>query len=172
MQEKELKWRKVTGPMTATMKALLDNGWKIVKPDKWVRVIGNDEKELAKITENPHETRAVLRAFGQDVEFEIWRKAAKHYLGRGLENGPPSMEAARRAKKTLVKEGRYREAASLDKVVCGANWFQDRMNGEMKKQKCHRCGQENIAWHAYCACPELKSHPKDEVYMYIGPHIR
>ena len=33
----------------------------------------------------------------------------------------------------------------------------------MKKQKCHRCGQENTAWHAYWACPELKSHPKDEV---------
>ena len=104
MQEKELKWRKVTGPMTATMKALLDNGWKIVKPDQWIRVIGNDEKELGKITEKPQETQAVVRAFGQDVETEIWKKAARHYLGRGLENGPPSMEAARRAKKHLLRK--------------------------------------------------------------------
>ena len=92
--------------MTAIVKALLDNGWKIVKPDQWIRVIDNDEKELAKITEKPQEMQAVVRAFGQDVEFEIWRKAAKHYLGRGLENGPPSMEAARRAKTTFINEGK------------------------------------------------------------------
>ena len=101
----------------------------------------------------------IARAFGQDVETKIWREASNHFMGRGHDEGIPSLEPARTARRKLVKDSRYKQAAALDKIVCGGAWFHGRgAVGQQINRKCHRCGQPQTAWHALWSCPHLKNH--------------
>ena len=164
MRNQGIKWSEVTGPMRATAKTLIDHEWKITQPNIWIRPIEGDEKELAKITGKAHKDQEIVRTFGKDVERQVWERAASHFLGKGLEKGEPDLEPARNARRKILKEGEWHEAKALDKIICGACWYQERFQRNQQVQrKCHRCGQEETAWHALWSCPKLDHHQREEV---------
>ena len=81
------RWSHVTGPISATISALLENNWMPYQPDCW------HDKELGEVANLNHVTyanAAIVNAFRISVYRRSWRKASEHFAGGGLEEGPPS----------------------------------------------------------------------------------
>ncbi len=153
---KGVHWGAVSGPMQATIATLGQVGWAPVQPDRWLT---EDRTRYADLSDPAPEA-------GAQIELQVklaakrllWRGAASHHLGRGLEEGIPSFEAARVARKWLVRHHRPAEVKALDQVVCGGVWCGGR---EHVRRMC-RCGQPETAWHRYWGCSRL-----DEI---VGNH--
>eukprot|EP00973_Karenia_brevis_P054765 7612599-Karenia_brevis.AAC.1 len=62
------RWHYVRGPMAAMILTLERIGWKPIAPARWVDSTG-----------------AHWQAVREDAMRMIWRKASKHYQGKGLE---------------------------------------------------------------------------------------
>ena len=75
-------------------------------------------------------------------------------MSEGLESGIPSFAGYYAAKKKLIKDMRWKEAHALDVVVAGGGWPGGR---EGIHKACHRCGQDEDAWHRYWGCQHLRS---------------
>ena len=56
------------------------------------------------------------------IEKSIWKSAASHFLGAGLEAGCLNLGLANSVKQRLTKQGMYKEAKALDCIVCGGVW--------------------------------------------------
>ena len=161
--QRGVNWSRVKGPLSATVATLKLHGWRPASPDTWFVNEGAKE-ENAVLSGKPFESEMVIRRFGRDVETSIWKEAASHYMGMGLEKGTPSLEPAKATRRKLVKDGRYKEAAALDKLVCGGAWFHGRGKaGQEIHRTCHRCGSPLTAWHGLWSCPHLKQHQAREV---------
>ena len=48
----------------------------------------------------------------------------------------------------------------MDAAVCGGAWHHGRAG---QKILCHRCQEEDTAWHRYWGCPKLNGHDSEEV---------
>ncbi len=157
---KGVRWGSVSGPMQATIATVGQLGWAPVQPDRWLT---EDRTQYADLSE------AAPEAGGQ-IELQLklaakrvlWRGAAGHHLGGGLDEGIPSFEAAREARRWQIKHHRPAEAKALDQVVCGGVWCGGR---EHVQRKC-RCGQPETAWHRYWGC-----HLLDEIVDKSGGTI-
>ena len=53
---------------------------------------------------------------------QVWLVAARHVHGRGLEQGSPCFDLARKAWQQLVNEDNAAAVRALDIVVCGGAW--------------------------------------------------
>jgi hypothetical protein len=144
-------WGRVTGPLQATVATLGQLGWTPNGPTRWL----TPSKEHYADIEDPAPTAAadIVGAIKETAEMANWKGAAAHHLGGGLEEGTPSMEPARAARKWLTRRGRATEAKALDMVVCGGAWHGGRAN---LRRKC-RCGQEETPFHRYWGCHLLET---------------
>ena len=99
------RWLVTKGPMSATISTLLDLGWKPVAPDKWLVEDGGGRYE-ATLGAGHFAKPQVLRAAQEAAVRRLWESAAEHSCGKGLEEGPPSLRAAKSAKYDFIKEGK------------------------------------------------------------------
>ena len=150
-------WRTVTGPLEATICVLRSAGWHAVGPGYWPTP---DKEACATLSGKSYETTAIAEAVAQTVEERLWEEAACHHLGKGLDKGPPDLDPTKKARKVLLKRGAWAEVAALDAAVCGGAWHHGRAG---QKVLCHRCQEEDTAWHRYWGCPKLRDHDSDEV---------
>ena len=58
----------------------------------------------------PHADLDIVEAIGQDLELNLWKRAASHFLGQGLEQGPPNFDPAKLVRRNLGR------AAAQEKV--------------------------------------------------------
>ena len=88
-----------------------------------------------------------------DAQEAIWKTAAKHSYNQGLESGIPSLEAARRAKRTLHKQDLHKEAAALEAVIVGV-YRPSKTEGSMGW--CRRCAKKVKLgrWHDIYQCED------------------
>ena len=131
----KVDWRKVSGPISATIAALARAKWKPSMPNLWFNQYGD---QCINIDEAPYAKIMVRRALEDDLEGIAWQNASQHYLGQGLDKGIPDLDPARRVRSKMVKMGLTKAAAALDAVVCGACWHHDR---EGLDRQCFWCGQ-------------------------------
>ena len=101
-------WKSVTGPIGATVMTLHEIGWKPISPGYWRN--GNSSKE-AVLSELPYEVTEIADAVAETAEEVQWVQASLHHLGKGLERGCPSLEPARRARKSLLKQEDWKRVA-------------------------------------------------------------
>eukprot|EP00959_Pyramimonas_sp_CCMP1952_P383762 8042489-Pyramimonas_sp.AAC.1 len=73
-------WRRVRGPVTATVAVLLDLGWLPLSPARW----RDDRGELLQLAQ-PDFRVHLRRSIQLTRDALIWRKASVHYLGGGVE---------------------------------------------------------------------------------------
>ena len=106
-----------TGPISATIGILLEIGWKPSAPDQWTAPNG-DRVNLS--TTQPYTLVSMIGALQGQISESLWKDAAKHRFGSGLERGTPDFAMARKAKKYLIKKGNYDAASALDFIVSGA----------------------------------------------------
>ena len=87
------RWHRVHGPMAATIATLSDLGWNPVSPYTWKQPRGsprNSGFEPDGFIEWNYvggDTSSVHEAFTEDIENQLWKTAATHRHGRGLERG-------------------------------------------------------------------------------------
>ena len=75
-----------------------------------------------------------------DLQRKVWKEAAKHQHGSGLEAGIPSFSAARKAIKHFRKNGLHNAARALEYALVG--FFRDPEEGDQRTITfCHRCGK-------------------------------
>eukprot|EP00959_Pyramimonas_sp_CCMP1952_P130279 2724190-Pyramimonas_sp.AAC.1 len=75
-------WRRVRGPVAATVAVVLDLGWLPLSPARW----RDDRGELLQLAQ-PDFRVHLRRSFQLTCDALIWRKASDHYLGGGVEGG-------------------------------------------------------------------------------------
>ena len=90
------------GAMSATIAVLLDLDWTPVLPWFW---LDPDKKMAATIQDIPSVRREILGCVVSYASRAIWKKAAEHFGGAGLETGPPDFAPARQARRLMVKAG-------------------------------------------------------------------
>ena len=120
---KIVKGKKLTqtkGPVEATIAALMHLGWKPAAPDLWiVRGPGGETKATIRLDGKTY-TRFQITAQAQaDAQDILWKSAAKHAHGKGLEGGTPSFEPARRAIRYFRRNGHHEAARALEYVIVG-----------------------------------------------------
>ncbi len=153
-------WGSVTGVMQATIATIGQLGWIPTAPDKWLDESRTQYADLNDAA--PEAGPQIVLAVRRSAQRAVWRKAAEHHLGRGLEEGVPSMEAARAAKKWLNRRHQKAEAKALDAIICGGLWHGERAG----LQRICRCGKPETPYHRYWTCPKL-----DEIHDQGGRRI-
>ena len=160
-------WSRTSGPIGACINVVRQAGWNPIQPDRW---IAPGARMAIIAAPEPHGDIDVLIAIKSDLEDIAWKEAAGHFMGKGLEQGKPSLVAHAAAKKLLVKladEEKKQEAAfdpgphyllacsmrlaALDAVVAGGATVGSRYASPVP---CRRCGAlAETAFHRYFACP-------------------
>ena len=93
------------GAISAVIATLLDAGWQCPQATKWRRTSGDTYVawSLAGV-EADAATDDLLDDLREDLQLQLWRKAAKHFCGTGLEDGA-DMTGIRRDLRRLAKQG-------------------------------------------------------------------
>ena len=95
-------------------------------PDKWM---DTERENLAELELSLFANAGILDAMTSAFEEAIWKSAANHFLGAGLESVCPNLGPAQSAKRWLPKQGMYKEAKALDCIVCGGVLTDSRKGG-------------------------------------------
>ncbi len=142
-------WGRAVASLQATVATLGQLGWVPSTPARWLASCRSTYADADDGDPNAH--AQILQAVRRSAQDAVWRRAAAHHLGRGLEEGLPQLEPARKARKWLTRRGLAAEARALDTVLCGGAWHGGRAN---LRRRC-RCGEEETPFHRYWSCGKL-----------------
>ena len=130
-------WKQVHGPMGATIATLLGMGWQPIRPNRWVT---QDVTIHACIeADDLGANEEILQAAKDRIVHITWARASRHYLGAGLDTGPPSIRHRPAARKDLLTypHAGPTQAAALDAVMAGGATCGDRFT---PTRACPICG--------------------------------
>ena len=99
----EAAWAKASGPLAATQFVLIEAGWGPTSPWSWLAPGKRLRAEMGPTEAAPQ----IVEHFRGCAAEALWKKAAKHYAGGGLETGEPSLKGAQAAKQFLQNRGEY-----------------------------------------------------------------
>ena len=98
------------GPLGATVCTLAQNEWTPSLPSYWVAPGGEQAAALGTV---PFHAREMVAAFRLSMESSVWRDAASHFCGKGLEEGPPDLSPLRAAAAQLRRRKQWLELSAL-----------------------------------------------------------
>ena len=151
------RWRKVTGPMAATIVTLLELEWYPMQPNFWI----TPDKQQAAVRTTLACQASIVAAVRRSAEERRWRLASHHWGGGGMERGVPDFTAIRNLRRVLCKKGQFAEVAALNAVACGGSLVGERLG--IDSNACSHCGatREDAA-HRYYLCPSLRLIPDED----------
>ena len=120
--------------MEATVAALMHLGWQPSASDLWII----NESQWVRLDGKLFTRFQVTAKAQEDAQRINWRKAATHPYSKGLEEGIPNSEAARKATRDFWKHGMHKEAQALENVVVGM--YRPREN-DGQFGLCRRCAK-------------------------------
>ncbi len=149
------RWSQSCGPAVATINSLIEAGWKPAAPDRW----RSPRAEMAMVSATPYANALIKQELRSDMEAVVANEAEEHAdgqgIGRSINLGP-----ARAAQRFFIREGRWREAAAVDAIVCGTIWDpKPREGGDQEYRneefRC-RCNKRRLATrlHTLWLCPD------------------
>jgi len=158
------RWRRIRGPVGATVLTLLDAKWEPLTPTIWrfngvVFAVGTAGFARAD----------ALRRFRQALWDQLWAREAWRPLGAGLERGAPHLDGLILAQRRLRKLGVPGLLAALDVVAAGgaipeltfAKPGHDRWGQLHSRYVECDCGMTLTAEHALFDCIRLRDVPGD-----------
>ncbi|CAK0800628.1 unnamed protein product [Prorocentrum cordatum] len=131
------RWKCVTGPMGALILSFRELGWTPRAPDAWVDDQGDEWRRVS-----DHDSCDELyQALGESVRRELWRAAAQHPEGRGLEEGGDPQKLRLNVRR-LCRKDHHREAGVLEANALASTWTKARAKaaGCVCDYVCNRCG--------------------------------
>ena len=78
------------GPVVGTINSVLRAGWKPARPDLWHM----EEGGSLEMSKNPFAKFEIIAKAQNDLQEQVWKDAANHEHGKGLESGIPSLQSA------------------------------------------------------------------------------
>ncbi len=157
-----VKWGCASGPLQATIATLGQLGWALVAPN---RLLTADRQTMEDLDDAaPNAATQIADAVEESAAGAVWRAAASHYLGSGLEEGEPSLCPASDARRKLISSRKPAHAKALDAVVCGGLWH----SGRSQMVRHCRCGAVNDAFHHDWGCELLERVGEEEGYEVIA----
>ena len=143
------------GPSAALINAVLRAGWKSSRPDLW----HVEEGTSICIDKSPFARFQTIARAQVDLQGQVWKHAALHEHGGGLETGIPSMQSARNAFRYLRKHCFFVQARAFEYIVVG--FFQDPDESTpIQIAICARCakGLKATRYHTTYECPDNLKH--------------
>jgi hypothetical protein len=150
------RWHRVLGPLGTLVATLLDIGWDPVEPLRWV----DHTKQSWDIDPLLPEVQAqIIPLLDRAIDLKVWRQAATHNLGRGLEQGVDWFSSLRNFR-FWRRTGQHRDAGIFDCFAQGAVWDRSRKksSGYLDDPTCTRCGSApDSVLHMIWECPANSS---------------
>ena len=171
VEEGKLLWNNIIGPIEATGAVLHLLGWQAQKIQVWTSAEG-DRFKLGSL--GRARCWKIVEAIEKSAEIRVWRKAAAHTFGSGLEEGVPYLDAPRQARNWFLKHERFAEAKAVDHIVCGGLFCTPQGD---PRENC-KCGKMDTPAHRYFECELLKRSEVDTIrktqslatrWMALGP---
>ena len=140
------RWRRATGVTYAVICLLLDIGWQPDGPWDWVSDVG----ERFCVPDDAWDSGEELDwgpfkvAFSQGLSRVLWRRAARHYCGGGLEAGADLTGVSQQLRR-LRSKGKFEWFGAILTSVVGAQWPRTRLRDagiELETIFCQRCGDQ------------------------------
>ena len=152
------RWHWARGPMSAMILSLWRAGWSPSGPARWRDGQGNTWDMTGAKVGAALDFDLMFDQLLQDVSARLWKTAAKHYSGQGLEQGA-DLYSARLMVRKLRARGKHGEAGIRLNIVTGGFWTQKRRFdcGLEDSPLCPRCHKEpETGFHRIwgCACNE------------------
>ena len=149
-------WGNVTGPVSCTIAALQQIGWRAPQPDRW----GFPEPDGSTHWFEHEPSAALDHPFRQMVEEHasavLWKRAALFLDGKGAEDGV-DFTVAKRHLAYFTKRGLHGHAAILRKALQGGLWPADRIyeTNALHPRECTCCelGVPETLAHRVYGCP-------------------
>ena len=137
------RWRHIGGPGAAMISTLQDAGWDPSTYDEWQDPEGQPWS-TCKPNDPTFDTADLLNKFESSLSVKLWKKAAAHHNGKGLEEGA-DLTSVRKHLARLRKQKRHEEAGALECGVTAATWPRAKIAAYKDKETppeeilCHRC---------------------------------
>ncbi|CAK0812485.1 unnamed protein product, partial [Prorocentrum cordatum] len=152
--EPNRRWQQVKGPMAGVIAQLLGLGWIPRRLDSWISPAGDEW--AYKPYDIPH-FGAPLHEVQQSAQQQLWRQAACHRSGEGLQAGGDLFQLQRHLRRRRRK-GQHAEAAMLETIAVAGIWTRERHRAANLNKEgddtCARCGVViETEEHRYYACP-------------------
>ena len=147
----KVPWRSVTGPISTTIQVLSDIGWEPWHPDQWREPPPSPTAWFYSCGASPFPLFAAIEA---TIETRLAATAARHYLGKGFEEGV-DYTVMRRLMRKADRKGDAATAGLLRTIATAAIWPQQRRYDcdLVCTPLCPRCGREpESAKHRYWRC--------------------
>jgi len=146
------RWRMVCGPMAAIKTTMEDIGWKMPAPD----VMIDPEEQRWEISGNSNMMEEELfDCIERGINKTIWKRAAKHWGGAGLEEGMDGTVIEKHLR-MLGDKGLEGKESLMRKTAVGALWTRKRKfeAGLIDSPTCMRCKEEDEdEGHRFWRCP-------------------
>ena len=157
------RWRKATGPLSATICILLEQGWTPTLPVVWGAPTGT---ETAVLDSKAWAKSSICSRFEELAEARVWAGTLNHWGSEGLGAGPPDFSAAQAAAKLLRSQGLFDLASCVAPIACGGLVTADRAGCE--GMMCRWCEKEpdTFMHRFWSACTE--SRPDDSGFVGKG----
>ena len=105
----------------------------------------------------------ILEAFVSSKMKIKWTEAADHHCGKGLEQGPPSLEAVAKVRKYFAHKGQQQFVPALEAVVAGGTSTGERWD---HGYSCSRCGcLVETAEHRFYECKANSSDLHEDPFV-------
>ena len=150
------RWSRVSGHMAAVIATLLDISWKPLEPLKWEDSQGDIWEIDPEAPEAAYQLRALLT---QQISMAIWKRAAKHYCGAGLEQGA-DLTSSRKHCRWWERNAMPGHAALSLTWAQGAMWTRSRKSqcGYNVQELCPRCNRAvDTPFHQVWECKHNES---------------
>ena len=160
-QRNEVKWRRVSGPIAATIATLTEIGFQTPSARHWITP---DGKEWT-YNDSPSDSRLFQFELAQIIRHQEWATAAQHWWSSGID-GDIDLTVARRMLKKLRLEGEDVKAAVLVRIVTGGMWPGERAikAGYESQNVCPFCNDchDSLA-HRCWQCPAVDGIADDDI---------
>ena len=161
-------FRRVRGPMGATIAMLHEIGWKTGGPGVWT------DRDGCKWRYDAGSPACLIRAIRQHAELKVWTKAAQHHCGGGLDLGADLTVLIKHIKYYRDK-GKQAKATLLQTIAAGGAWTNDRKHkaGLVESPACQLCGAEQQTdHHLFWICPRTRECEAEICLLYTSPSPR
>ena len=120
------RWAQVKGIISGVIFAMSQLGWGMMEAERWIHPSGDAYAIRTDDDGEVEDTAPFLEVVRESARVGLWRGAAKHHLGGGLEGGADTNQLKRHIR-GLEKRGLHQWAGAIRCCATGGVWGRERL---------------------------------------------